>query len=160
LFNSSVVDLNGDGVKELYSFTPRSLGPADPVPSDRLFKLSGGTYVVDRPVISLWSLERTNSAPTTLTSPIGLPEDARAPFTLRVINGAGPSAGTRVESSVESGRIWLNGQEIVRPSDFGAQVALIEKTVALQPSNELSVRLAGTPGGRITIVIEAANWVP
>lgn len=48
----------------------------------------------------------------------------------------------------------------MRPSDFGNQVAVIERTVSVLAENELQVRLAGAPGGRITIVIDAASWMP
>jgi hypothetical protein len=44
--------------------------------------------------------------------------------------------------------------------NFGQRVALIEKTVTLQQENTIKVRLAGAPGGRITIVIDSANWTP
>lgn len=161
LFDTEVVDLNGDGVMELYSFSPRSVDPSDPVPADKVFRLSAGTYVLDKPVVSLWTLQRTTGGPQTVTAPIRPPAGAVCPFTLRVLNGTGTvGAGQRVENAVESGRIWFNGEEIVRPSDFGNQVSTIVRTVALQASNELTVRLGGSPGGRITIVIEPASWTP
>lgn len=160
LRNASFLDLDGDGVLEVYSFSQPPIDGSAPAASD-VFRLSGGRFVIDRSVITLLDFERTSGAPKTDVATVLLPIGAQGPYTLRVINGAGSAgAGARVEDAVQSGRVWLNGQEIVRPNDFGNQVAVIERTVSLQADNELKVRLAGAPGGRITIVIDAASWMP
>jgi hypothetical protein len=159
LFGVRVVDLNGDGIKELASFRSPSMNLETPPPPVRLFRLTQGAFAFDKSVITLRSFERKEGNPETRTTTVRLPTNAVGPFTMRVINGAGVSGtGNRVESAAESGRIWLNGQQIIGPNDFGNQVAAIERSLTLQPTNELSVRLAGTPGGRITILIEAASW--
>jgi hypothetical protein len=161
IHNATLIDLNGDGVMELFSFNPPSNDSAEAVPASEVFRLSAGSYVLDRPVVTMWPLQRGDGTPTTETITVRRPTGAVGPFTLRVLNGAGGLAtGQRVENAVESGRVWLNGQEIVRPNDFGNQVAVIERTVNLQADNELNVRLAGAPGGRVTIVIDPASWTP
>lgn len=159
LMNAEAVDVNGDGVSEIYSFSqPPDSGPGIPA---RIFRLVGGTYVLDRPVVGMFEFQRKSGSPTIDTIGVDLPAGAGSPFVLRVYNGAGgEQGGARVENAVESGRIWLNGQELVSPQHFGHNVALIERNVTLQAENELKVRLAGAPGGRIVIVIDAANWTP
>lgn len=159
LINADLVDLDGDGLLEVYSFSvPPREGLGRP---SRLYRLVDGRYQFERNVISLSTFERADGSPQVETVVVPLTQGAVGPFTLRVINGAGAlGVGQRVENAVESGRVWFNGQELVRPNDFGNHVALIERAVTLQDENELKVRLAGEPGGRIAIVIESANWTP
>ncbi len=93
---------------------------------------------------------------------VTLPANAVGPFTLTVFNGAGGAEpGARVENAVDSGRLWLNGVELVSPNHFGNNVAVIQRTVTLpQAENELKVRLGGAPGGRIVVTIDPTSWTP
>jgi hypothetical protein len=157
LFNGSLVDTNGDGVLEAYS---SDISVRDvPRVAGQVFHLSGGRYVFEKSVVEVRQFERSTQTPETESVRVPLPAGAQGPFTLRVFNGAGV-VGSRVENAVDSGRIWINGQEVVRPNDFGNQVALIERVVTLQSESTLQVRLAGSPGGRISVVIDATSWAP
>ena len=78
--------------------------------------------------------------------------DNLGPFALIVENGPG---GTQ---KVSSGTVTLNGVEVIRPSDFARGVDRIEKPVAgLQASNQIDVRLAGTPNGRMLLTMRRAQ---
>jgi hypothetical protein len=156
LINAVLIDTNGDGVLEAFS---SDLGGNDPPSAGRIYELSGGRFVFTRSVVDVFQFERSNETPETESVTVTLPAGAQGPFTLRVFNGAGV-VGKRVDNAVDSGRIWLNDQEIVSPNAFGSQVAVIERVVTLQSENTLKVRLAGTPGGRISVVIDAASWAP
>jgi hypothetical protein len=161
LENASFLDLDGDGILEAFSFAAPSLDASIPTAPSVLYRLSAGGYVRDRRVVGLWPFERGSGSPTTDVFAVRVPAGAQPPFALRVINGAGTTGtGHRVENALDSGRVWLNGTEIVHPSDFGSTVATIDRPVTLAADNELKVRLAGAPGGRITIVIDAASWTP
>lgn len=158
--NAGVMDLDGDGVVEVVSFNPSPIDPAELGSPSELYRLNAGRFEIDRPVVSVSAFKRADGAPRDDSVSLRLPAGATGPFTLRVFNGSGLGTGSRVENSVESGRIWLNGQEIVSPQHFGNNVAVIERTVTLQAENELKVRLGGAPGGRIVVVIDAASWTP
>jgi hypothetical protein len=159
LLNTSFADIDGDRILEMFtaSALPRE---GAPYPGE-FYRLSGSEYVMDRRIVSMNAFQRADGTPETDTVTVPLPRGAVGPFTLRVFNGAGAvGANKRVEDAVQSGRVWWNGQEIVSPNHFGNHVAMIERTVVMQAENELMVRLAGSPGGRITIVIDAASWTP
>jgi hypothetical protein len=160
LINASFVDLNGDGLLEVYSFSQPPVDGSAPAASE-VFHLSSGRYVLERAVVTVLEFARASGSPSTDEMTVLLPTGAQGPFTLKILNGGGSASGSgRVENAVESGRVWWNGQQIAAPNDFGNQVAVIQRTVTLQAENEIKVRLAGAPGGRITIVIDATNWVP
>lgn len=156
LLNAALMDVNGDGVLEIVS-GDYSRDDEPPLPR-RVHRLSGRTYVPDRQIVEAFEFSRSSSVPETEERSFELPAEARGPFRIRVFNGINGQA--RVESAVESRRIWLNGQEIVSPNDFGRQVSVIERTVTLASENKLQVRLGGTPGGHIAVVIEPASWGP
>lgn len=161
LMKASLFDLDGDGALEIVSTSSPPQDPDEPVVADEIYALGGGTeYGLDRRIVGLWYFERTQGTPSAESRLVRVPTGASGPFSMRVLNGAGLASTTRVENAAESGRIWLNGQELVSPQHFGHNVPLIERTITLQADNELRVRLGGAPGGRIVIVIDAANWTP
>lgn len=59
--------------------------------------------------------------------------------------------GVAGKARVSSATIALNGVEIVRPSDLNQRVERVEKEVALQGDNTLTVRLTSNPGGFLTV---------
>ncbi|MGH7229917.1 MAG: hypothetical protein ACREJU_00980, partial [Nitrospiraceae bacterium] len=85
----------------------------------------------------------------TVTHPVG------APFQLHIVNG-NPDGTNRVSS----GRVTLNGIEIVGPSDFGQTVPVIDRPVTLVASNTVEIRLTSAPGSFITLSILGTNVVP
>ncbi len=64
------------------------------------------------------------------------------------------------ENRVSSGVVTLNGMEVAGPSDFDRQAEWIERTVALEPENELAVRIGGKPGSFIVLTIVAMQPAP
>ena len=45
----------------------------------------------------------------------------------------------------------MNGLQVAGPGDFGQNVAVIDRTVSLQPTNTLEIRLTSAPGSLLTI---------
>jgi ABC-type cobalt transport system substrate-binding protein len=97
--------------------------------------------------------------PQVFTRDAGAPQELTESFELRgqassfkLIVKNGLPDGTR---RVSSAWVSLNGEQILVPSDFNQQVAELRRPVTLLPINELRVRLAGTPGGLLTISVSA-----
>ncbi|MBI3393593.1 MAG: hypothetical protein HY039_10450, partial [Nitrospirae bacterium] len=85
---------------------------------------------------------RAEGKPVAETVTFAVPAYASAPaFILRVQNGG--SKATRVASA----EIKLNGTEVVDEHEFKKNVAVIEKSVSLQPTNVLSVKIKSGHGG-------------
>jgi 6-phosphogluconolactonase len=72
-------------------------------------------------------------------------------FTLIVQNGDGG------ENRIKSGRIILNGVEIVGPSDFNQPMDSIRKSVTVLENNTMTIELRSGPGSFITISIVRDN---
>jgi hypothetical protein len=89
--------------------------------------------------------ERSKGSPITETKVFGSPVEG-SDFVLKIDNG-----NDFDNHRVTSGTIFLNGEQLVGPSDFNEQVEWIERTVSLLYTNELSVKLAGAPGDFLTI---------
>lgn len=64
--------------------------------------------------------------------------------------------GTDADNRVRSAVIRLNDTALAGPSDFGRNVAAIERAVTLLPSNRLDVELRGIPGSELTVEILCA----
>jgi hypothetical protein len=83
------------------------------------------------------------------------PDGFEAPFTLHLRNGD-PNGENRSSSAW----VWLNGQEIFKPSDFNQQVFGYEVQVELENPSTLEVRLASAPESTLTIWIEGTPINP
>jgi hypothetical protein len=154
LRNAELVDVDNDGIPEitvLGQYPPPSDGsPAKP---DSVFKLSGGSYVETEPIVGLWVFERSTGAPETDRVPVPLPAGARGPFTLHIVNGD-PGGRSRVTSA----EVFLNGERVLSPNDFGNRVDAIDRPVNLTSDNELAVRVAGEPGSRMVVILRSRDW--
>lgn len=97
---------------------------------------------------------RSRGAPVVVTDTF----DVTTPgaFALRIDNGGANGQFGRVSSAV----ITLNGLVVVGPSDFNQQVAVIQRTVALQAHNVLSVELRSAPNSGLTLQISGLNTPP
>ena len=71
---------------------------------------------------------------------------ASSTSTLRVINGTGAAAST-------SGQVAINGKELLGPADFKRNQHVYDVPVTLTTENNLTVRLDGKPGSKITVLI-------
>ena len=91
---------------------------------------------------------RTAGPPNSFTDTFTLPAGTTAPYTLHVVNGN--ANGT---NRISSATIKLNGVEILDPNDFGQNVAVLDRTVALQATNTLEIRLTSAPGSFITVSV-------
>lgn len=91
---------------------------------------------------------RTAGPPNIFTDTFTLPAGTTAPYTLHVVNG-----NTNGTNRISSATVTLNGAQILGPSDFGQNVAIIDRTVTLQASNQLEIRLTSAPGSFITLSV-------
>ena len=90
---------------------------------------------------------RGNGPPVTASDTFSVC-DAAGQFTLVVVNGPG---GLR---RVSSGRLEVNGVEVIHPSDFNQQVDRIERALSnVAADNRVDVTLAGAPGGTIAVSV-------
>ncbi|MBI3458452.1 MAG: hypothetical protein HY002_21985, partial [Candidatus Rokubacteria bacterium] len=87
---------------------------------------------------------RTAGAPNVFSEHFPVCRHDRA-FRLRVENG--PGGRPRVSSA----SIALNGRDVLAERDFNQSVLRLERPVSLQAENTLVVRLAGKPGGTLTV---------
>ncbi len=155
LHNAQVVDVDNDGIKEIYvvgQYPPPADGPAKP---DALYQLSGDRYVRSESLVGFWAFERSTGAPETVRMQAPLPTGALGPYTLHLVNGE-PGGKLRVTSA----QVWLNDQVVLGPSDFSNKVDFINRAVTLNADNELTVRLAGAPGSRMLIILKSRDWAP
>ena len=91
---------------------------------------------------------RTAGPPNQFTDTFTLPSGTTPPYTLHIVNGN--ANGT---NRISSATVTLTGTQILGPSDFGQNVAVIDRTVTLQASNTLEIRLTSAPGSFITISV-------
>ncbi|MCG3111317.1 MAG: PKD domain-containing protein [Candidatus Manganitrophus sp. SB1] len=98
---------------------------------------------------------RTSGPTTVYTRTVTVPAQVVAPYTLHIVNGNPNTTSNRVaiEDAVSSGRVFINGVEVVSPNAFSKTTAIIEKTINLSASNTLEVRLNSAPGSYITVTI-------
>jgi hypothetical protein len=151
--NGGLVDADDDGTKEIY-VQPRYPSFRDePVLPAVLYRLSGNRYAEHMRLVGMWTFKPGSRASETSTVSVVIPQGARGPYTLRVVNGL-PDGMARAAGA----EVWINGKETLSPVDFGNSVGVIERAVTLMPENELMVRLAGQFSGEIQIIIESEDW--
>jgi len=129
------------------SFPVLSQGLIDAYPSIG----AGGSITVFGPQ----QYDRTTGPPNQYSSNFTLPKGGVSPFQLIVQNG--DSSGN---SRISSGWIFINGTQIISPSDFSQNVANITRTITLAAQNTVQVKLASEPGSYITLNITGANPPP
>lgn len=97
---------------------------------------------------------RTSGATTVYSRTFTVPSYVIGPHQLHIDNG-NPSGTNRVaiEDAVSSGRVILNGVEVVSPNEFSKTTATIDKTVTLAAGNTLEIQLNSAPDSYITLTI-------
>jgi hypothetical protein len=94
---------------------------------------------------------RTAGPPQTFTEVF--PRCGGAPCELVVVNGNGKGL-----NRISSASIFLNGNQILGPSDFNQSVDRIVMPVALEDSDQIKVVLNSAPGSYLTISVECATF--
>ena len=86
---------------------------------------------------------------------------AGAPGEARIQLRNGDSSGEkRIEDSVSSAKIQINGQIVFGPEDFGKNIFTMEKSITILSENSLSVVLDSAPESYITIRIIQESQLP
>lgn len=99
---------------------------------------------------------RSSGGPTEYTETITVPTTVGAPFLLHIVNGQ--SNGT---NRISSAWIIVNNVQVAGPADFGQNVAVVDRTITLNPgTNTLKVKLASTPGAYLTISVYGTKILP
>ena len=99
---------------------------------------------------------RTTGAPNQYTDTVTVPVSVGAPFLVHIVNGK-----SNGQNRISSAWITVNNVQVAGPSDFGQNVAVVDRTITLNPgSNTLQVKVASTPGAYLTISVYGTKILP
>ena len=99
---------------------------------------------------------RTSGAPNEYTDTITVPTSVGAPFLLHIVNGQ-----SNGQNRISSAWITVNNVQVAGPADFGQNVAIVDRTITLNPgTNQLKVKVASTPGAYHTIRVYGTKILP
>ncbi|MBI3595608.1 MAG: Ig-like domain-containing protein [Nitrospirae bacterium] len=112
----------------------------------------GGTSSQVRNIFGPEQFTRTTAATDVYTRSFSVPFYIIGPYTLHVQNGQW-DGNKRLDDAVSSGTVSVNGTEIIHKSDFNQNVATIDRTIALNASNSLTVTLNSAPNSFIVVTI-------
>lgn len=146
-FNSAFLDLYHDGTLQMLS----GGDPDNGIPNV-VYRLVNGVFVQDSPVLCcVDDFVRNTGAPQTQSAAFNLVQGSTGPYTLMVINGDRGGA-----NRVSSGRITLNGTDLVLPNQFNQQVETISAPIPLLNTgqNVFSVQLDGPPGSHLRVLVK------
>ncbi len=93
--------------------------------------------------------ERTSGAPNVYTDTFS----TLAGLGKLIVKNGTMNGDNRVENSLSSATIRVNGEQIFGPSDFNRQVYLLESPIDLLAQNEFFIELASNPGSYLSIEI-------
>jgi RHS repeat-associated protein len=100
--------------------------------------------------------QRTSGPPDRfLNTFTGIPGEAR----IQLQNGHS-SGEKRIENSVSSALVSVNGQPVFSKDDFNTNIYMMEKTISILAENTVSVELDSAPGSYITISISQESMLP
>ncbi|MEN8136016.1 MAG: pentapeptide repeat-containing protein [Thermodesulfobacteriota bacterium] len=110
---------------------------------------TGSSFAVDVTMFGPQQFERHKGKPTVSTDTFwALPKEAQI-----IIENGELIGNKRVNSTVSSATITLNGTELFGPNDFNKNVHFLEKTILLTEDNTLSVELNSSPNSYLTIKV-------
>ena len=96
---------------------------------------------------------RSNGTPVTVidTFPLG---GANGPFHLVLVNGLPDGTGRGT-----GGTVRVNGTLVITSGDLGNSVDSLSRSISLQSSNTIEVRITGTPGGQFSLRVTGSLTV-
>ena len=150
LSDSSLLDIDGDGLIEIIN--PTSSGPGDPDEDIgkgdfEVYRFDGKKFIFAKSLNFVGSFFRGTVAPFVRKRSFDV-QDQGDDFIFTVINGT-PDGKDRVSSAV----IRLNGVLIVGPSDLNQEVGQIVREVSVLQDNVVEVELRGEPEGQVMITV-------
>lgn len=113
----------------------------------------GGTFTAFGPQPYI----RASGTPVTVDTDFTVLDPSVA-YTLHVYNG-GLENDQVTGELVSSGKVYVNGAELVGSHNFNQNVTSIDVAASLNTSNTISVELKGKPGGVATVVITGEDAV-
>jgi hypothetical protein len=150
--DGDLLDVDNDGIKEVYVRSEYPQDPNEQVPPAVLYRLRGDQYVEDTRLVGAWRFERKTTTPETNDVAVALPQGARGPYRLRVVNGR-PDGTARAARA----QVWINRREVVSATTVDGQ-PIIERTVTLKAENTLAVRFGGRPRSELLLLLESDRW--
>ncbi|HEY2090773.1 MAG TPA: hypothetical protein VGJ81_02705 [Thermoanaerobaculia bacterium] len=145
LGQTAAVDLAGDGTRQLLAF-PGAVFDADG--ND----ISGDTIVYSYSNGALQKASGTYVYADDFRRSTAKPEVSSGAFTSAV--GVSTLHVVQNDTPVTSGRITLNGTEVVAADAFKAKAHAFTVPITLAAHNTLSVQLEGQPGASVLVMIE------
>ena len=123
----------------------------------RLVGLVAPAYATpDQLIFGAKQYTRTTGAPNQFTDTISVPTNVGAPFLLHIVNGQ-----SNGQSRISSVWITVNNVQVAGPADFGQNVAIVDRTITLNPgTNQLTVKVASTPGAFLTVSVYGTKILP
>jgi uncharacterized protein YjdB len=95
--------------------------------------------------------QRGTGDPKVVSEQVVIPAGVAGPWLLRLQNGTPQGRGW--SDTVSAGSLTINGVQFVGPNEFNREDNLIEKSVDLSPTNKVELRLAGRPGGSVSLTL-------
>ena len=111
-----------------------------------LFLFIGSSFAIDVTVLKSRQYIRNSGKPDVYTDTF---PGRVGTGTIFVLNGDS-TGNNRVSSAI----VTINGQQIFSTNEFNQKIYNLERTINLQDSNDISVKLASTPGSYLTIEIK------
>jgi hypothetical protein len=146
----AAVDMDGSGKLSLLAFPGVHRDDSGKLVDDgdvELYAFSNGQITATTTAFSyVKPFFRRTSGPTKSVANFAATPGRK---TLRIINGANPG------QAVDSGRVTLNGVDVVRPADFKPKAHVIDVPVQLKSQNHLDIELTGKPDSGIWVMVVA-----
>ncbi len=99
---------------------------------------------------------RMSGAPNEYTDTITVPAHVGEPVVLHIVNGQ-----SNGQNRISSAWITVNNVQVAGPADFGQNVAIVDRTITLNPgTNQLTVKVASTPGAYLTVSVYGTKILP
>lgn len=148
------VDLDGDGRMEAVDHRTRARG-AGGTDNDidwlLIWKLVNGVYTLDVEGAPFFGeFRRADQQPA--ANVVDFPADITS-AEMFVVNGGYLGKKGRVSSA----EVRLNGAVVVAEKNFNQKIGTLRVPVRLQPSNDLSVRIAGAPDSQLIVYFAPAK---